>query len=88
MKYSFIDKYKFEFPVRILCSVLNVSKSGYYSWKLRGLDCPKESNRLKLIRTIEKVHLGSRGSYGSPRVYKHIKGMGFKVSKTTVERIM
>lgn len=88
MKYSFIDKYQFEFPVRILCSVLNVSKSGYYSWKRRVPDSPKGSNRLKLVRTIEKVHLGSRGSYGSPRVYKHIKGMGFKVSKTTVERIM
>ena len=88
MKYSFIDKYQVEFPVRLLCAVLEVSKSGYYSWKRKGSDNPKGSNRLRLIRTIEKVHLGSRGSYGSPRVYAHIKGMGFKVSKATVERIM
>jgi transposase InsO family protein len=88
VKYSFIEKYQVEFPVRLLCSVLDVSKSGYYNWKRKGPDNPKGSNRLRLIRTIEKVHLGSRGSYGSPRVYAHIKGMGFKVSKATVERIM
>ena len=43
---------------------------------------------MTLIRNIEKIHLGSRGTYGSPRIYNILKGMGFPCSKTRVERLM
>jgi hypothetical protein len=32
MNYQFIQEQRLEFPVRVLCEVLEVSESGYYEW--------------------------------------------------------
>jgi transposase InsO family protein len=72
-----------------MISALEVSKSGYYKWAKNGSNREKkESEQLKLLRAIEDAHMGSRKTYGSPRVFKQLKGMGFEVSKTKVERLM
>jgi putative transposase len=36
MRFAFIDAEKAHFPVDTLCRVLNVSRSGYYAWRLRS----------------------------------------------------
>ncbi len=41
-----------------------------------------------LIETISKVHVASRGIYGSPRVFKALKAVGSMISKATVEQVM
>lgn len=48
----------------------------------------KHQNRYELLRTIEKVHQGSRHTYGSPRVFRMIKALGYRVSKRIVEQLM
>jgi putative transposase len=40
------------------------------------------------MRAIEDIHKASRGTYGSPRVLAQLKGLGFKLSKSRVERLM
>ncbi|MNM65588.1 hypothetical protein D3C81_770400 [compost metagenome] len=35
VKYSFIHEHRFEYRLEKLCSVLNVSRSGYYKWRCR-----------------------------------------------------
>jgi putative transposase len=87
MKYAFIDEHRYEFPVELMCSVLRVSKSGYFDWCKRD-HSRREAHRNGLVVKIAKIHQGSRNTYGSPRVYKVLKGMGEKCSKTTVERLM
>lgn len=70
-----------------MCRVLGVSKSGFYGWSSRDHE-GKESRRRSLVDLIYKAHLGGRRNYGSPRVFKVLKGMGVKVGKTKVERLM
>ena len=86
MKYAFISQRSGEFSVSLACRVLGVSRSGYYDW--RNSTSSGLTKKQKLIQAIEKVHLGSRGAYGSPRVYQQLKALGFKTSKTTIERLM
>lgn len=86
MKYAFIDKFKEKFSIKLMCKILGVSRSGYQNW--RKIPSPNAVQKFNLIRTIEKIFIGSRNTYGSPRIYAQLKGMGFKVSKSTVERIM
>lgn len=74
------------FPVWLMCKVLGVSKSGYFDWFDRE-DKP-QIRRKALIEKIRKIHLSSRQSYGSPRIFRVLKTMGEKVSKTMVERLM
>lgn len=76
-----------EYPVVFMCETLSVSTSGYYAW--RGRDCgDKEGKQFRLLRLIEEIHKGSRGTYGSPRIFNVLKGMRTNVSKTTVEKMM
>jgi len=76
-----------DFPVELMCEIFSVSKSGYYAWRKRD-HSQREEKELKLLQAIEDVHKSSRKTYGSPRVYDQLKGMGHRVSKTKVERTM
>lgn len=87
MKYAFIDAHRDEFPVSLMCKVLSVSRSGFFDWKKRA-PSKKEARNNFLIVKIAEIHLGSRKTYGSPRVYQTLKGMGEKCSKSTIERLM
>lgn len=87
MKYAFIDAHRREFSVELMCRVIGVSKSGYFSWSKRDAS-PREVRKTELVVKIERIHQGSRNTYGSPRVYQTLKGMGEKCSKSMVERLM
>lgn len=87
MKYAFIDAHSEEFPVWLMCQMLSVSKSGFFDWTKRDR-LPKEARKNELVVKIEKIHQGSRKTYGSPRIYQCLKAMGEKCSKSTVERLM
>ena len=76
-----------EFPVDFMSEILSVSTSGYYAWRKRD-NSGKEGRELRLLRAIEAVHKSSRATYGSPRVFAQLKGLGHEVGKTTVERTM
>ena len=71
----------------MMCRLLSVSVSGYYDWKKRPAS-PREKEDNRLVLLIEKIHKGSRSTYGSPRVYQHLKGLGENCSRKRVEKIM
>lgn len=70
-----------------MCKTFEVSESGYYTWRKRDRSA-KEGKELSLVRKIEEIHQGSRGSYGSPRILRVLKGLGESCNKTKVERLM
>ena len=77
MRFQTIDDNRGEYPIELMCSVFDVSKSGYYAWK----EAAERRERLdvedqKLVRAIEAVHLGSQKNYGSPRVADRVRGLG------------
>jgi putative transposase len=87
VKYAFVDTEKAQFPVSVLCSTVEVSRSGYYAWRA----CPRSARGLQdveLADTIAKVHGASRGTYGSPRVYAELKARGVKIGRKRVARLM
>jgi succinate dehydrogenase flavin-adding protein (antitoxin of CptAB toxin-antitoxin module) len=68
MKYAFIKEHREEFPIDIMCSILEVSSSGFYAWISRDKEA-KEARRNSLVATISNIYNGGRKSYGSPRVF-------------------
>lgn len=87
MKYGFIRDHSNEFAVERMCKVLEVSRSGYYKWLKRKQSKRKEENdRLKL--KISEIYWQSKGSYGSPRVYRKLRNQGIRCNKKRVERLM
>lgn len=70
-----------------MCRVLNVSRSGYYDWRQRGVS-PRERQRTEITAEVRAIHEESRGIYGSPRILEMLKKKGKHVNHKTVEKAM
>jgi putative transposase len=55
------------YPVRVMCRVLKVSPSGFYSWRRRA-PSKRAQQDAQLCPLIHTIHRRSRCSYGSPRI--------------------
>jgi transposase InsO family protein len=70
-----------------MCTLLKVSRSGYYAW----LERP-ESRRSLENRTLEDkirvFHAASHGIYGSPKIHRDLIDDGVRCGKNRVARIM
>lgn len=75
------------FPIKLMCELLEVSRSGYYAWKERELSERAKENEV-LAKEIEDIHGESRKTYGSPRIREELRARGRKVSRKRVARIM
>ena len=60
------------YPVQVLAAVLGVSRSGYYAWRHRHPSARVRANAALLV-AIRKAHAQSRGTYGSPRIWRQIR---------------
>ena len=70
-----------------MCSVLEVSRSGYYAWKSRGQSnhSQKDTALLSKIRYIYDKH---RKVYGAPRIHEALKSEGWHLGRKRVARLM
>lgn len=87
MRYAFIRDHRAGFPVRLLCAVLGVSRSGFYRW-LREPVGRWHRRREALVTRIRAVHQGSRATYGSPRVQRALALEGEAPCRNTVATVM
>jgi len=87
MKYMFIEEYRTEHSVEVMCRVLGVSRSGYYTWLRRPISSREWANR-DLLEHIRRFHRESRETYGSPRVVQDLHAMGIRCGKNRVARLM
>jgi len=86
MRFEFIRAESAQFPIRLLCKMMGVSKSGYYAWRdRRPSKCARENAILK--SEIRVVHAESRGTYGSPRVHQELRKYR-SVGRHRVARLM
>jgi putative transposase len=86
-RFRFVEQERARYPVRILCSTLGVSPSGYYAWRSRGPSARARSDA-ELAAEIRRSHTRSRGTYGVPRVHADLAEAGFHVSRKRVARLM
>lgn len=70
-----------------MCRVLTVSRSGYYTWRMRPESERAKENRRLALR-IKAVHKKSRENYGSPRIHEALKAEGETCGRKRVERLM
>ena len=87
MRYQCIDRRRTNYPVRLMCRSLKVSPSGYYAWRLRA-ESPRAAYDRELTREIRRIHAGSDGTYGSPRIHAELKEEGFSCGRVKVARLM
>lgn len=84
-----MDANKADFPIRFMARRLGVSASGFYEWRHhQDHPSPRSVADTALTGTIRDIHLRSRGTYGSPRVWADLRFAGTRVGRKRVERLM
>jgi transposase InsO family protein len=84
MRYELIKEHVLFYKINNLCNAMLVSKSGYYAYIKR---LPNEKKE-ELKTNIAKCYSGHKSRIGAPKVYYHMKELGFSVSMSTIARYM
>ena len=63
MCFRLIDAKRSQHSVSLLCSVLGVSRAGYYAWKDRPASA-RERRDAALVELIGRLHAESKCTYG------------------------
>src|SRR6516162_1866411 len=88
LRFAFMEGHEGEWPVSVLCAVLEVSRSGYYAWRERPESVRRVRQR-ELVAEMRVIHGEKhKGNYGSPRMLAELQARGQTVSENTVARLM
>ena len=91
MKYAFIERNRHQWPVSVLCEVLEVSPGGYRQRRQRTAQAKPHQGRVSndaLLANIRAIHAQVKGEYGSPRMWKELLALGVRVGKERVRKLM
>lgn len=75
------------FPVATMCRVLDLSPSGFYAWRQRGLS-RRAAEDVRLTAAIQASHAASDETYGAPRILRDLRDAGDRVGQKRVARLM
>jgi transposase InsO family protein len=87
MRYEFIQRQAARFSVRRMCTVLEVSRGGFYDWLDRSSSQREQEDR-RLTAHIRSIFREYRGCYGSPRIHLQLRRRGIHCSRKRVARLM
>ena len=87
MRYQFIQEEKANFPVKLLCKVMEVSRSGYYSFKRKG-GKTINPHRQRLRTKVLAIFKATRESYGSRRIALTLNDDGESVGRYRARSLM
>ncbi len=82
-----IERLRDQYPVILICKVLEVSPSGYYAWRIRPESARSRADRL-LKKEIRSIFDKSRETYGSPRIHDELRDRGIRCGRKRVARLM
>jgi len=81
-----IKQLRSDYPLAVLCRVLDVSPSGYHAWLTR-----QPSNRAQSRERLQvaacAAHQRTRQTYGAVRLQRELAADGFRASLGTVKRV-
>ncbi len=87
MRYAVITRHRGEFPLRLMCRVLEVSPSGYYASRKRPPSWHALIDEVLMAR-VRMIHAESGETYGAPRVHRELQAEGLPASPKRVARLM
>lgn len=87
MRYRFIEAEKANYPIQMLCRLMQVSRSGFYAWRGRAKS-PRAKANQALLEQIRETFKDFRGVYGSPRIHFELQVQGQACGRHRVARLM
>lgn len=86
-RYRFIHAERANYPITVLCRVLRVARSAYYTWARRGVSARATADTV-LTAQIAAAHARSRRAYGAPRVHAELRAGGVRCARKRGARLM
>jgi transposase InsO family protein len=77
---------RLDYPLPVLCRVLNASRSGYYAW-LNRKPSKHDQEEARLEIEVLAAHKRTRGTFGPERLQRDLAEHGIKVGSSRVRRI-
>lgn len=87
MRCAVIARHRDEFPVRLMCRVLDVSVSGFYAYLRRPLAWRRVMDEV-LMAHVRIAFAESGETYGAPRLLQELQAEGLPTSQKRVARLM
>ncbi|BFV61234.1 hypothetical protein KCMC57_up63380 [Kitasatospora sp. CMC57] len=88
-RFTFVADHHDAYGVKRLCTLLAVSRSGFYRWRDAGpARAERERADLALTERIAGIHRESDSTYDSPRITAELRDEGRPVNHKRVERLM
>jgi len=87
VKYGFISRQSIFFPITLLCTVMKVSRSAYYSWHKRPAKVIT-ADELHLYRRLKALFKESRNSLGSRELSRKLREEGFHIGRYRTRTLM
>ena len=87
MRYEFIQAHRAEFEIKVMCRVLDASRSGYYAWRKRPVSSREMANQ-EMKEQIDEIYQQSRHTYGSPRIRAELADRGIQCGVNRIARLM
>ncbi len=77
---------RLQYPLTLLCRVLEVSRSGYYAWQYRRPSTRAQENA-RLEVAIQAAHVRTRHTYGPERLQAELREDGFPAGIGRIKRL-
>jgi putative transposase len=88
VKYQWIKKHQNEFPITLMCQVLEVARAAFYDW-MKDPSRVRTVRQAKLIEEIQAIRTEPfMDTYGSPRMAEELVARGVAVCENTVAKVM
>lgn len=87
MRFAFVARERTNYPVRLLCRLMEVSPSGFHDY-LRRLAEPSPDADANVREELRAVHAQSRRTYGRPRLVQALRARNHAVGHKRVARLM
>lgn len=87
MKYRTIQGCREAYPIRMMCDLLGVSRSGYYDWSTRTPSKRSKENA-RLLQQIRAIHSESDGRKGANRIWDDLLDGEIACGENRVARLM
>ena len=82
-----IDTERKAYSISLLCEVLQVSRTGYYSWRTRGKSA-RQKEYDSLIPVVKQAHKISQATYGARRISEEVEAHGIPCSRVKAKTLM
>lgn len=87
MRCALIAEHLGQYPIKLMCRVLKVSRSGFYKWRKRSPSATQLRRKAVESKVVE-LFSEFKARYGAPRLEGELKDAGLPCSKNFVPNIM